>query len=75
MKHRHLNHSHLTAAAIDNIISRGRWRDWVEMRGAALENPDVLRRVEKICGHYADIPHAQRFHFWMHYAAAHRQTA
>ncbi|MYG81447.1 MAG: hypothetical protein F4187_06630 [Gemmatimonadetes bacterium] len=28
MRHRHLNHSRLTLAAIDHIIARGQWRHW-----------------------------------------------
>jgi len=40
MLHRHLNHEHFTLAGIDDVILRGRWRDWAELRRAALV--DVL---------------------------------
>ena len=75
MKHRHLNHSRFTLAAIDNIIGGGKWRDWTELRRAALADPKILPRIERICAHRAEDPYAQRFHFWRHYAAAHRRTA
>ena len=34
MLHRHLNHQRFTPAAIDNVIARGRWQDWAELRRA-----------------------------------------
>ena len=30
--HRHLNHQRYTLAAIDDVISRGRWQEWAELR-------------------------------------------
>jgi hypothetical protein len=30
MLHRHLNHQQLTLAAIDDVIARGKRRDWTE---------------------------------------------
>lgn len=36
MQHRHLNHQRFSLAAIDDIIARGKWADWVELRAAAL---------------------------------------
>ena len=75
MKHRHLNHSRLTPAAIDDIIARGQWRDWVSLRRAALDDPEVLPRIEQICRARTSGPGAQRFHFWKNYAASRRQAA
>lgn len=40
--HRHLNHQRFTLAAIDDIISRGQWQDWVELRRAVLSDPALL---------------------------------
>ena len=34
MRHRHLNHQRYTLAAIDDVITRGRWADWVALRRA-----------------------------------------
>ena len=36
MRHRHLNHEGYTLAAIDDVIARGKWQDWADLRGAAL---------------------------------------
>ncbi|HEV7135660.1 MAG TPA: hypothetical protein VGN43_03430 [Steroidobacteraceae bacterium] len=72
MIHRHLNHQRLTPAAIDDVISRGRWSDWAELRRAALANSSVLDDIERVCRAYVSDPYAQRHHFWLHYAAEHR---
>ncbi|MDQ5769988.1 MULTISPECIES: hypothetical protein [Thiothrix] len=75
MIHRHLNHQRFTLAAIDDIISRGRWQDWAELRKAVLQEQPLLEKVERICRPYLSDPYAQRYHFWMHYAQAHRPAA
>lgn len=75
MLHRHLNHQRFTLAAIDDVISRGRWQDWAELRRAALSDRTLLDKVERVCRPYASDPYAQRHHFWMHYAEEHRATA
>ncbi len=71
MVHRHLNNEGFTAAAIDDVISRGSWTDWVEMRNAALMNRTVLERILRVCCEQVSDPYAQRYHFWMHYAKQH----
>jgi hypothetical protein len=68
MVHRHLNHDDLTAAAIDDIIARGKREDWAQLRDAALEDQAVLKKVLEISRARAVDPYAQRYHFWMHYA-------
>lgn len=75
MRHRHLNHQHLTLAAIDDVISRGRWRDWAELRREVLDNRSLLEKVERVCRPYVADPYAQRHHFWMQYVEAHRAAA
>ena len=78
MQHRHLNHQRLTLAAIDDVISRGRWDDWAELRRAALQDLTLLERVQRMCQPRISDPYAQRYHFWMHYAQEHladRQAA
>ena len=75
MLHRHLNHQRFTLAAIDDVISRGQWRDWAELRRAALSDRAVLDKVERVCRSYASDPYAQRHHFWMHYAEKHCTAA
>lgn len=75
MLHRHLNHQRFTLAAIDDVISRGRWNDWAELRRAVLSDQALMDKVERVCAPYISDPYAQRHHFWMNYAKAHRTTA
>ena len=74
MIHRHLNHQLFILAAIDDVISRGRWADWADMRRAVLSDPSLLDDVERICRHYVSDPYAQRHHFWMRYVEEHRDA-
>ena len=62
-------------AAIDDVISRGQWRDWAELRRAVLSDRALLEKVEHVCRPYTSDPYAQRHHFWMHYAEEHRTAA
>ena len=73
MRHRHLNHQRYTLAAIDDVIARGRWADWADLRRAVHAETPVLDRIERICRAHLPDPYAQRYHFWMHYVQAHRQ--
>lgn len=75
MLHRHLNHQRFTLAGIDDVISRGRWEDWADLRRAALEDPSILDKIERVCAHYVADAHAQRHHFWMHYVEARRAAS
>ena len=71
MLHRHLTHQHFTLAAIDDVIARGKRRDWVELRRAVLTDRAVLEKTLQVCqAHVAD-PSAQRHHFWKQYAERH----
>lgn len=72
MLHRHLNHQRFTLAAIDDVISRGRWQDWADLRLAVLADRTLLEKVERVCHAHTSDPYAQRHHFWMHYVNAHR---
>jgi len=72
MHHRHLTHQGFTLAAIDDLIARGRWQDWTELRRAVLRDRTLLDKVQRVCtAHLAD-PGAQRYRFWSHYVQAHR---
>jgi hypothetical protein len=75
MLHRHLNHQRFTLAAIDDVILRGRWNDWVELRQAVLADRAVLDKVARVCQAHAADPYAQRHHFWTHDVQAHRAAA
>lgn len=74
MQHRHLNHQRFTLAAIDDVIRRGGWRDWAELRRAALGDQALLDKIERVCTHCA-APHAQRHRFWLHYVKKHRTAS
>ncbi|MBS1225947.1 MAG: hypothetical protein H6R24_2625 [Proteobacteria bacterium] len=71
MLHRHLNHQQFTLAAIDDVIARGRRRDWAELRRIALADRTVLENIARVCRARISDPYAQRYHFWMHYAREH----
>jgi len=71
MLDRHLNHQQFTLAAIDDVIVRGRWQDWADMRRAVLCSPELMQKVVQVCRSNLDDDYAQRYHFWMIYAAAH----
>ena len=75
MRHRHLNHDGYTLAAIDDVIARGKWRDWADLRSAALADAALFDKIERVCAHRTADPYAQRHHFWMHYARRKRAAA
>jgi len=76
MRHRHLNHQRFTLAAIDDVISRGCWQDWAELRRVVLADRVLLEKVERVCYPYVSSnPYAQRHHFWMNYVKEHRTAA
>jgi len=71
MLHRHLNHGQFTLAAIDDLIARGKRRDWAELRHAALSDHTVMEKIVRVCRANCDDPYAQRYHFWKQYAENH----
>ncbi len=75
VQYRHLNHQRFTLAAIDDVIRRGRWRDWAELRRAALGDKALLDKIERVCAHCSADPRAQRHRFWMHYVRKHRSAS
>ena len=68
MVHHHINPSSLSLAAIDDVICRGSWQDWVDLRGRGLASSVVLERVQRICRPHLANGYAQRYHFWMNHA-------
>ena len=71
MQHRHLTHQTFTLAAIDDVIDRGRKKDWLELRRSVLSDPAMSERVRKVCAAHIADPYAQRYHFWMQYVQRH----
>jgi len=71
MLHRHITPHGYSSAAIDDIISRGSLRDWIEMRDAALADLEIMQRIRRVAQARAIDPYEQRHHFWMHYVETH----
>ncbi|MBN8915076.1 MAG: hypothetical protein J0I31_05705 [Rhizobiales bacterium] len=72
MRHRHLNHQRYTLAAIDDVIERGRMRDWLDLRDAARQRPELFDMIVRVCAPRLSNPYAQRYHFWNNYARSRR---
>jgi hypothetical protein len=56
---------------VDDIIRRGSWRDWVELRRAAWRDPVIAQRIRRLCAGLRSDPvqeGAQRLSFWKMYA-------
>ena len=70
MRHRHLNHSRYSLAAIDDVIDRGRREAWGSLLAAVRASPEVRTRVLRVCAAHIADPYAQRYHFWHHYASS-----
>ncbi len=68
MLHRHLTHQNFTLAAIDDVIGRGKRRDWADLRRAALRDRVILEKVLRLCQAHVHDRYAQRYHFWVQYA-------
>ena len=64
MIHRHLNHKRFTPAAIDDVIGRGKRKDWLELGRAARTKPPLFRDILRVCEAHCADPHEQRYHFW-----------
>ncbi len=75
MLHRHLNHEEYTLAAIDDVIDRGKRRDWADLRKAALADRVIMEKVLQVCQSQGQDPYAQRYRFWRHYAEQHLAAA
>ena len=76
VRHRHLDDDvGYQPAAIDDIISRGLWKDWQDLRQATIDDPSLLDWIERICQAYAHDPYAQRHYFWMNHVRHRRGTA
>ena len=75
MLHRHLNHQRLSLAAIDDVVARGQWKDWADLRRAVLSDRSLFEKVERVCRPRVSDPYAQRYHFWLHYVQEHRAAS
>jgi hypothetical protein len=69
MRHRNLNHSRLTLAAIDDVIDRGQRGSWAFLLAAVDASPEIRSRVLRVCKARVSDDFAQRYHFWNNYAS------
>ena len=51
MKHRHLTHEAFTLAAIEDILARGRMRDWGPLIAAIQDDPygEIAEKTRTLC--------------------------
>ena len=68
MLHRHLNHEEYTLAAIDDVIGRGKRKDWADLRKAALADRVIMEKVLRVSIAQGKDPYEQRYRFWRYYA-------
>jgi hypothetical protein len=68
MEHRHLHHQRFTLAAIDDVVARGAWPDWVRLRLDVLHTPTTLDKLERVCQPRVSNADVQWHRFWRHYA-------
>ena len=69
MVHRHLNHERFTPAAVDDVIARGKRKDWEDLREALLADRSLAETIRRVCQPRVGDAYAQRYHFWMHYVS------
>lgn len=69
MRHRGLNHSRFTLAAIDDVIDRGQREAWASLLKAVEVSPEIRSRVLRVCAAHVSDEYAQRYHFWNNYAS------
>jgi hypothetical protein len=69
MRHRNLNHSRFTLAAIDDVIDRGQRDSWASLLAAVDASPEIRSRVLRVCAAHVSDDSAQRYHFWNNYAS------
>lgn len=63
MVHRHIDDREFTLTAIDDIIDRGKLRDWLELRDAAMGNLDIAAKILQVVDAHADDDNI-RYDFW-----------
>ena len=69
MEHRHLQkRTEFSAAAIDDIIERGGWEDWLALRDRTDADRSTAERVLRVCEARGEDPYAQRHQLWRIYA-------
>jgi len=67
VNHRHLNHTLLTLAAIDDILLRGKYIDWVELLDAMERDPTIREKILRVCESDHSPRPNQRYILWREY--------
>lgn len=68
MNHRHIVFSGCwNSAFVDDVISRGDFRDWQELGSAALFDSVARDSIRKVCRQYCDDPYEQKYIAWKNY--------
>lgn len=71
MRHRHLNHSEYTLAAIDSVIERGSAEDWRELREAARTRPELIAKIARVCEAQRNNPYSAELYVeWLTWLTA-----
>ena len=74
MKHRNLNHTSLTLAAIDDIVLRGKYEDWVELLDAMEDDPNIREKIRRVCESDKSLRPNQRYTLWREYVKQQRTS-
>lgn len=70
MRHRHLNHTEFTLAAIDSVIERGSAEDWRELREATGTRPELIAKIVRVCEAQRNNPYsAELYAEWLTWLA------
>ena len=64
MQHRHITSDEISVAAIDAIVERGSLEDWCELRAAALSDPAILSKLERVARRRTGERSAVRYFLW-----------
>jgi hypothetical protein len=67
VNHRHLNHTDFTLAAIDDILLRGKYADWVELLDAMDRDPLIREKILRVCESDRSPRPNQRYILWREY--------
>ncbi|MDR1579196.1 MAG: hypothetical protein LBS35_02465 [Synergistaceae bacterium] len=68
MRHRNIDDTKYSLAAIDSVIERGQRRDWALLQLEMKRSPDLCRKVFDIASHNLEHPYTIRYHYWYHLA-------
>ena len=66
MEHRHITTS-FSRTAVDDIIERGSWQDWIDLGNAALHDRAVIEAIKAVTLHVED-KYRQRHRFWAQFS-------